>query len=259
MARSDQWRTRLQHESQMHERSSFVTLTFSDEHLPTDYSVNVRDLQLFMKRLRKSHGKCRYFACGEYGDRTLRPHYHMIIFGLDFTDQVPWRKSGSGHVLYRSESLERLWPFGHSEVGTVTPQSCGYVARYCLKKVNGPRAADHYTRLNPLTGELHQVRPEFVVMSQRPGIGADWYDQFSCDVFPSDFVIIEGQKRAIPRYYTKKLKAQAAEAAYQVKLKRMETARQSAADNTPERLAVREELQHIRVDRLVRPLDGESQ
>lgn len=257
MSRAQEWQTRLTHEGMQHERSSFLTLTYSDDCLPSDAGLHIRDVQLFMKRLRFRLGhKVRFFACGEYGDRTRRPHYHLILFGEDFPDKVPWRKTGSGHVVYRSKFLETIWTSGHAEIGTVTPDSAGYVARYCLKKVNGPAAEDHYTRMNPVTGEIFRVHPEFITMSSRPGIGADWYREFAGDAFPSDFVIIDGQKRPVPRYYLKKLGEEEAKA---VKDKRVARAERQAANNSPERLAVREEVVQRRVSHtLIRELDQET-
>lgn len=265
MTKADEWATRLWHENQTHDASTFVTLTFSDEHLPADGSIRVRDIQLFIKRLRKhlGHGRVRYFACGEYGDDNLRPHYHAILYGFDFEDRYPWRKSQSGHVCYRSPTLERLWPFGHCEIGTVTRESLGYVARYVLKKVTGQPAADHYKRVNQVTGEIHQVQPEFITMSTRPGIGAAWYTRFKGDAFPSDFVIVDGEKKPIPRYYDKKLKAEfegqsvvGSSASHPVRIlyERRQRAFKHKADQTPERLAVREELQQLRVNKLKRDL-----
>lgn len=240
----------------MHDVSLFVTLTFSDDCLPSDLSVNVRDLQLFMKRLRKKYGSnIRFFASGEYGDKLLRPHYHLILFGIDFDDRVPWRKTSSGHVVYRSAKLEALWPFGHCEIGAVTRQSAGYVARYCLKKVNGERAAEVYRRVDAATGETWQVRPEFIVMSRRPGIGGAWFSEFRGDAFPSDYVVVDGLKRSVPRYYKNKLERIEALA---VGAKRQKRARKHAANNTDSRLLVRAEATALRVKRLTRALEDES-
>lgn len=274
LARASEWAVRLTHEASLHAFNSFLTLTFSDEHLPSDRSVRVRDVQLFMKRLRKALGRqLRYFACGEYGDRNLRPHYHLVLFGYDFPDKTLWRRTGSGFLTYRSAELEKIWPWGHSEIGSVTTQSAGYVARYCTKKVNGDQAGDHYTRWHPVTGFPWQVCPEFVTMSRRPGIGSAWYDEFNEDAFPSDFVIIEGRKASVPRYYDKKLQARSDQAradaaespfpigpltplmAERVKLARKENAAQHTDNNTDRRLLARAESQQLRADRLHRELD----
>jgi hypothetical protein len=253
MDRARDWATRLTHEASQHAASCFVTLTFSDAHLPDDYSVSVRDTQLFMKRLRKRHGKAiRFFACGEYGDTNSRPHYHFALFGVDFSsDRYLWRRTPSGHLQYRSRALEELWPYGNSEIGSLTVQSAGYIARYITKKITGKLADTHYRRLHPLTGELVQVRPEFVVMSRRPGIGASWLGKYKCDAFPSDFVVIEGQKRPVPRYYLNALQEDERDS---VILKRLAKGQAHAQDRTPDRLAVREEVQAIRLDKLKREL-----
>lgn len=251
----------------MHEQSSFLTLTFSDEHLPTDGGVHVRDLQLFMKRLRKAIAptKVRYYACGEYGDNFGRPHYHVVLFGYGFPDKTIWRKSPSGHELYRSPLLESLWPFGNSEIGTVTAQSGAYVARYVLKKIGGAPADDHYTRPHPITGELHRVPPEFALMSSRPGIAGDWFDKFEGDVFPSDFLVIDARKVPVPKYFSEKLKGRNLDASrlreiddltpYRDKRRIESRTPQRVENRTKERLAVREEIQAARNKRLKRDVE----
>src|SRR3954449_8205389 len=78
LERSRQWAMRCVHENKMHPRSSFVTLTYDDKNIPPAGSLSKRDFQLFMKRLRKSQSNpLRFFACGEYGETTHRPHYHV--------------------------------------------------------------------------------------------------------------------------------------------------------------------------------------
>lgn len=192
--------------------------------------------------------------CGEYGDTNRRPHYHVILFGYDFPDRKLWSKSTNGNLLYRSALLEKVWPFGHTTIGALTPASAGYVARYCLKKITGPMAEEHYKTYHPHTGEIIQLHPEFIRMSTRPGIGASWYEKYSGDAFPSDFVIVDGSKKPVPRYYTKKLAASDPEAEERIKLKRTQNARHHKDNNTPERLETRAEVLHHRVDKLKRDL-----
>lgn len=190
------WALRCMHEARMHEKNCFLTLTYSDENLPADGSVHVEELQKFFKRLRKRfpNSKIRYYACGEYGDLHMRPHFHAIVFGFDFPDKKPFFKTKHGDIVYRSEILEDLWSVGHSSIGTVTLNSCGYVARYVVKKFKGKDADEHYKKLG--------ILPEFVVMSRRPGIGREWFEKYYKDVFPGDFVVDRnGKKNAPPRYY----------------------------------------------------------
>lgn len=262
------WSTRIAHEASLHDENCFVTLTFRPDRLPTDHSVHPRHLQLFMKRLRKAlgHGRVRFFACGEYGEEGLRPHYHVILFGYRPSDLVPWKRYPSGHVGYRSAFLEKVWTDGHVEVGTVTTQSAGYVARYCTKKVTGEPAESHYTRREVngfgIVEKEWKVRPEFITMSTKPGIGRAWYDKFSGDAFPSDFVVIDGERRPVPRYYVTQYRKSerdlhdALKKTIPLKSERQRRAAKHADNNTPERLATREESQHLRASRLKRDLEN---
>ncbi|MBS0641661.1 MAG: hypothetical protein JSS43_17500 [Proteobacteria bacterium] len=194
----------------MHESNLFVTPTYSDEHLPADLSVDPRVHQLFVKRVRKRFGAgIRFFGCGEYGDRSKRPHYHTIFFGLSLPDLQHWKQTPSGSVMFRSAELEKVWPYGQILVQQVDAGTGGYVARYTTKKIYGERAEDHYrrSRVDPSTGQevSWQVKPEFLLMSRRPGIGAEWVEQYQCDVFPSGFVTVDGTKRPPPRFYVERL------------------------------------------------------
>ncbi|WNK13548.1 MAG: replication initiator protein [Microvirus sp.] len=190
ISRARGWALRCLHEARLYTDNSFLTLTYAPEHLPE--SLRVRDLQLFFKRLRYfSERKFRYYAVGEYGTKLSRPHYHCLLFGFDFPDKKLWKGTGANR-LYRSELLERAWPFGHALIGSVTTESAQYVAKYSVKQVRGKRAKEHYG----------SKAPEFAVMSRRPGIGAGWIDQYESSVFPRDFVVVPGgRKVAVPRYY----------------------------------------------------------
>lgn len=266
LADSVDWSTRIAHEASLHKANCFITLTYRPEEYPEDWSVSVDVVQRFMKRLRKAlgHGRVRYFACGEYGSDGGRAHYHLMLFGWEPTDMIPWEQTGSGHMLYRSAFLEKVWPHGFVKIGTVTNASAAYVARYCVKKVNGDRASEHYTRREyDGFGELireWQVHPEFICMSTKPGIGLGWYEKFAGDAFPSDFVVIDGSKRPVPRYYLKKLKASetfraALVGSEKVKAARSQRAALHADNQTPERLRVREQSQQLRAQRLKRELE----
>lgn len=199
--RSRQWAVRCMHESQMHRNNHFVTLTYDDNNLPHDLSLKYVHFQKFLKRARKMHGPFRFFMCGEYGELNLRPHYHACLFGLNFEDLKYWRKSDSGSECFRSAALERLWPFGSSEVGGITFESAAYVARYTLKKVTGDRAFEHYQSVDRYTGEVYQRDPEFAHMSLKPGIGASWFAKYGAEVFPRDRVVVNGREVVPPRYY----------------------------------------------------------
>ena len=203
MSRAKDWAVRCVMESKLHDKNSFVTLTYDNEHLPTGNTLVKRDLQLFMKRLRKKFGAgIRFFACGEYGTKYQRPHYHLLLFGFDFPDKTPWKSSKGakfGHnfdnVVYRSASLEGLWTFGFSTVGSVSYESCSYVSRYILKKQRGEKDENSVYR-------KQNILPEFTLMSRKPGIARSFYDLYGADLYEKDFVQISEKVRAcLPRYF----------------------------------------------------------
>ena len=118
---SRQWAIRCVHEAQLYDENAFLTLTYDQEHCPEDYSVSVREIQTFMKRLRKQTGiKLRFLACGEYGEKFSRPHYHFLIFGYGFPDKYLDKMTDAGELLYRSPLLESVWKKGRSLPGIVT-------------------------------------------------------------------------------------------------------------------------------------------
>lgn len=141
LERSRQWAIRLVKELRLHDRSSFLTLTYDDTHLPRLPSgkptLVLEDVQLFLKRLRRHFEPhpLRFFQCGEYGDAGGRPHHHMILFGEDFClDRKPIRSSASGYAQFESATLTSLWGKGFCTISDVTFESSAYVARYSLKK-----------------------------------------------------------------------------------------------------------------------------
>lgn len=208
IAKAESWAIRSVHEAKMHTQNSFITLTYSNEHLPDNYSVSKRTWQLFMKRLRKQHGSgVRFYACGEYGDLHFRPHYHALLFGLDWSDKKLW-KTVNGERLYTSEKLSSLWPFGQASTGELNFKSAGYCTRYVMKKMTGDKADEHYWRVNPLTGEMCRQETEFSLQStsgEGRGLGYSWFQKYKTDVFPSDHVIIDGKPKPVPQYYLRLL------------------------------------------------------
>lgn len=153
-------------EAALYSDNAFVTLTYDDEHLPTDGSLNPKHMQLFLKRLRKRvdqqwNKKIRYFGVGEYGDGTDRPHYHLAIFNSPSCLRGQTRLSRTSKPCCDICSLiQSAWPYGHIYLGTLTEQSISYIAGYILKKM---------TKKDDI--RLHGRFPEFSRMSLRPGIG----------------------------------------------------------------------------------------
>lgn len=256
--RSRQWAIRCLHEASLYENNCFLTLTYNDENLPKDNSLQIEDFQKFMKRLRKAKGKnIRFFHCGEYGENFGRPHYHALIFNYDFKDKKKW-KINNGQTLYISEDLQKLWTLGHSSIGDVTFESAAYVARYIMKKMSGEQALHHYNTIDYTTGEiLAERRPEYVTMSRRPGVGKLWLEKYQTDVFPDDFVVVNGKKMKPPKYYSAQLESSDPDAYHWIKISRKLAAEQHEENNTRERLDVREYIQKEKLNQLKRNLPND--
>ena len=239
----------MMHEAQLVDEKCFITLTYDDEHLPADGSLRKSDFQKFMKRLRKEYCERRisYFMCGEYGEENHRPHYHAVFFGVEFEDVQVLRKRHRGKLARTSAILGKLWGLGFNSVGSVTTQSCRYVASYCLKKVTGVAADEHYKRVNVETGEVYWLVPEYAAMSLRPAIGARWFEEFGADVVAYDGVHVDGKRLPVPKYYDRLRKREDWRELYRAKLERKREGLSHAADNTAERLAVREAVVRSRL------------
>lgn len=210
MERARQWAVRCMHEARMWRDNQFLTLTYDKEHLPVTGSLVKEDLQLFMKRLRfrKESSKdkpVRFYGCGEYGDDTRRPHYHVLVFNCAFGDKKVHSENGRGEKLYTSKELHDIWPLGHNVIGDVTFDSANYVAGYVIKKMNNDKAEAKYGRLDS-EGRYYQVAPEFALMSRRPGIGAAYYAKFGKEVATHDSVIVNGREAPSARFYDERVK-----------------------------------------------------
>jgi hypothetical protein len=296
LERSRQWAIRCVHEASLHDDNCFVTLTYDNAHLPKDQGLVKDEFPRFIRRLRKQHPgtKIRYFHCGEYGSACRncgeqernckcgsylegpgRPHYHAILFGYDFNDKEMYSNK-NGYPLYISDELTRTWQRGLATVGTVTFDSCAYVARYVMKKIFKNQADKdkyhedyskryflQYHRIDPETGELYMIEPEFTTMSRRPGIAAGWYEKWKDEVYPSDFIVHEGKKMKPPRYYdnlfhqeTKGTDSVGNEISdfQQTKNGRLAAGLANSADNTPDRLEVKEKVKKAAIRSLKRDL-----
>lgn len=256
LERSRQWSVRIMQEASLYDFNVFITLTYSDEHLPGP-SLVYRDFQLFMKRLRfaRPGTKVRFFASGEYGGLTNRPHFHAILFNCWFPDRRDFGVGSNGAPQWTSEELEKLWGLGMCVIAGVTFQSAGYVARYCLKKVYGEPAEDHYKRIDPISGREIQIAPEFMKCSQ--GIGRAWLEKHWESVYGNaspGMIVQDGHLGKTPRYYDKVLKERDPDLHAAIAFDRMQVMLRQAANNTDERLAVREEVKERQANMLIRKL-----
>jgi len=257
------WALRCVHEASLHDENSFITLTYAPEHLPSDGGLVKEDFQKFMKRLRKKFAprRIRYYMCGEYGDRTNRPHYHALLFGLDFSDREALPPSASGADLFTSKTLEKVWGKGFVTVGDVTFESAAYCARYIMKKLNGPACEvvndetglRPYERFDSRTGEIVEVEKEYCAMSRRPGIARDWIQKFTGDCYPKDFVTVRGVKVRPPRYYDQYLESVNPDLLDDVKAQRAFVSSLSD-DNSELRLSQKKTVKEAQFDQLKRNL-----
>lgn len=270
--RSCMWAMRLVHEATLWEGlrgNSFVTLTYDDDHLPDDWSLRVSDFQKFAKRLRKKYGgTIRYFHTGEYGQycrhkitvdqcemcNVGRPHYHAILFNVAFGDLRPIG-CHNGIDYFTSDELRKVWQQGNVQVGEVNYETTAYVARYCMKKITGLASDTHYANVSD-DGELIFVLPEYCTMSRRPGIGRNWFQKYSSDVYPSDETPIPGRGvvPTVPRYYDELLRQDNPELLEQVKKLRAAFKRHHPELFTPEKLLAKHLVKRAQVNQLKRSL-----
>ena len=176
--------------------SYFVTLTYSESNLPLCISDSVsaddsdqldsylptlqkRDLQLFFKRLRKSGRSFRYFACGEYGSRTSRPHYHSILFNLGLLD-LKLYSNKNGFQYYTCAELDKVWQMGNVIVTRYEYGTGAYVAKYVQKQFMCDWSDD-----DP------RQRP-FLLMSRNPGIGRTYLDSHPDSVLHDSVTFLKG-------------------------------------------------------------------
>jgi len=255
LERSRQMAVRCTHEAQMHENNCFLTLTYNNQHLPKDQSVDIKETQKFLKRLRKKAGPLRFFACGEYGEKLGRPHYHILIFGHDFSDKKLYKISDE-NKLYTSDSLEKIWGKGFCLIGDVSFESAAYVARYVAKKITGPKALQHYKKL--INGVYQPVKPEFGHQSLKKGIGETWLNKFYKDVYPSDQILIRGHPMQPPRYYDQLMEKLDPKLLKETKKNRLKKSKNFLYENSSRRLRVREKLKLSQTIKLLRNLENET-
>jgi len=202
-ANAQQYAMRCMHEASMYDYNAFVTLTYDNDTLPEGGFLEPDELRNFIKRLRISMKRepnefntntsynLRYLACGEYGTQTLRPHYHALLFNVNFKD-----RASVGRDLLVSDHLHTLWPHGQCKIGTVTAASAAYVAGYAMKKHRTPYWRDDHGN----------IRPEpFLRMSTQPALGVRWLDKYKEDL-KHGYVPNGEQTAGIPRAYRQHLK-----------------------------------------------------
>lgn len=269
----------------------FITLTYRDKdrcdveqlrkglHIRDDWSLDTptidedgkqksSHIQAFLKRLRKKYSdrQIKFYQCGEYGNRCIhgkdleeegcifcnvgRPHHHACIFNLQFDDLYQYAVQ-NGTPRYSSPTLEAIWQYGFVDVGELNFQSAGYVARYIMKKVNGEKQEEHYSRKGPC-GEITPLAPEYSSMSN--GIGERWLEKYSADCFPADEVPVVGKGviKKVPRYYMDKFAKDNPDIEEEIKEARKKYRHENSAEYTPQRLMQKYRVKQAQVKLLKR-------
>lgn len=300
LQRSREWANRLIMEKSSAEHAYFITLTYDNDHVPLTYSgdpdtgevdlaapvqtLRKTDLRNWFKRLRKAfveiYGnpvkyntddpstwndprRVRYFACGEYGTQTFRPHYHVIMFSPEIPDLRLYKRSWNNDPYYNSDFINKTWSLagkqlGHAVVAEVTWESCAYVARYCLKK----NTADKRQLVSGFG-----IEPEFQLQSTKPGIAACYYLEHP-DCLNYDYINIsagnKGVKFAPPRYFWKLFEREYGtdDPRKEEKQKRARARLEHTLDNTTlsfeEQMEVKARAVHDRTTKLIRRLDTDA-
>lgn len=220
VSRAKEWAVRCVLEAKTSNDNYFITLTYNDKYCPD--KLNKKHIQDFIKRLRHHFPQVRYLACGEYGGKTDRPHYHLILFNSPFTDLKFHSKAPEGFY-FTSKTLQELWPFGFSLVGEFTYASAAYVARYTVKKIDSKS-------------------DEFILMSTKPGLGAKYFDDHYQNIYSVDKVYGKFGKSLYarpPRYFDKLLERIDIDLFNQIKTDRITSANYDSID-----YLIKNELEH---------------
>lgn len=238
------------------------------------------------KKFKKDFGKIRYYHCGEYGTicKTCgksriycekdgcgkgkfipslgRPHYHACFFNLDFPDKeiAPIRRRKDEPILYVSKHLQKIWKYGYSTVGLVNFESAAYCARYITKKITGKEGWTDKKGVYHVSAKEHygDKEPEYTTMSRKPGLAREWYNQFKGDVYPQDSVVLRGKLMKPPKYFDRCFADERPDDFVRLQQRRKEKAEKNADDNTPARLAVKEEIKMSQYKQLKRSLEDEN-
>lgn len=258
MQKASEWAFRCMKEAKEYENNVMITLTYDDEHLPKSnkidsetgevslgYTLEHRDVQLFMKRLRKHYGNnVRFYGCGEYGSdkeyidykgqvrkATERPHYHIIMFNLKVDDLEFWKMSKCEwskiqNPLFKSKTISNLWKNGHADLNEVNYETCKYVAGYVMKKWKGRDSDEHYM--------LKGQKPPYTFMSLKPGIGHAFFEK-NKEKFLNEETFWQRTKKgllALPniRYFDKLIERDNPEHFEDIKAKRLDKAYQCWQD-----------------------------
>lgn len=236
-AQAKDWTARILHEANQHALACMITLTYSDEHEPEHRSLDYRDLVKFWKRLRKAGKRFQYYAVGEYGDKSLRPHYHACIFGEAWLDNRIIKSEEPRH--WTSLELEKAWGKGMVDVTPLNGATAAYAAGYIMKKLN---AKQQYVRTDEETGELIPLEQPRSFMSKN--LGKKWWNTYQAHVVSHDFIVIGGSRTKPPKAYDRWLQGMDEEKIRKIKERRKERYRKEEKEKEEEKMRARARNAH---------------
>lgn len=235
--KSREWAIRCKHESTLHEKNCVVTLTYADEHLPANGSIDPDAGSEFMKRLRAREQYKREqihlpwhpdfgiktFGCAEYGcndpkcgrawcQHNMRPHYHIILFNYDFEDKKFHSKNEDGDEYFTSDILETTWKQGGCQIMELNWKTAAYVSRYVTKKLSGPGRFEFEQKRVQQGRQKHyygeKLPEQSICVAQQEGIAGAWWKENKDKIHKSDVMWINGQKIRPVTYYDRKYEKQ---------------------------------------------------
>lgn len=280
---SRQWATRIATEMKLYPENYFLTLTYDDMNVPWGETINKEtgeiitnmtlrdtDLTQFLKKIRRHYEYhtgwqgIRFFAAGEYGSQTQRPHYHAAMLNMPIIPEELEQigNNQQGDALYKCERIEKIWGKGFVTIGQLTWQSAAYVARYITKKQIGKEANLWYASRG--------IQKEFVRMSRNPGIGMpailqnsdNWID----NIMREDKIRVAKKigtlDNKVPKYFNQAYRAMEPEQMATIEKKRLESAeakKQVKLAKTTlwewEQLKVEEAKKEEQIKKLIRPIE----
>ena len=243
------WSTRCYCEAKARETSCMINLTYKTNHFPGGKPhVSKEDIRGFIKRLRRAVDRRKpgtrisYLVVSEYGPKTGRPHYHGIIFGWEFPDiELDPEPTQKGNRMFKSELCERIWKKGRCRIGTA---DTGEAAKYCM---------DYLGKESSQWIGVDGRPDQFKMQSTCPAIGRTYYERWGKDIYPDDFIVIDGIKTPVPRVFDKWYEEDDPEGYARIKRKRnAEAIRRADRENRPERRKAREVIMKQKAERKVR-------
>lgn len=264
---SKEWANRGYLESLQWKNNYFVTLTYNDENIPKNGSLNPKHFTTFIKDLRanmRDNGiqkeGIRFMGCGEYGEKTERPHYHIILFNCNLPLESFYNpRINKGNTYWQNKIIEEEWNYGISNISDVNWNTIAYTARYITKKINGKQSEEHY----------QGKEKEFFRTSRKPGIGGYYYQENAEKIYENDEIIVKNKKgvisQRVPKYFDRLKEKENPEYIKNLKKERKKRQRQNelikdekSTNTRQERLEIEERSLQNKTLKLIREMEKEK-